>query len=280
MKELIKRILSGSLYVALIVIAIITVTSSPVPFRVIFGVFTLIAMWEINHMSLEGDVNASLLSLIDMMGGLGTFIAIFLMYSGNESRTLWMLPILIYLVVRIVFQLYMPMVNALHSLQRSFMGIAYVALPLGLMSSICATTHPMMLLVVFVLLWVNDSGAYVFGSTLGRRKLFERISPNKSWEGFWGGLATCVAVALALGHYCNSLFHGPSELWAWGVLAVIVSVFGTLGDLAESLLKRTVEVKDASNLIPGHGGLLDRIDSLLLACPAALIYFIILKTYL
>lgn len=279
MNDFYKRIISGSLYVIFIVAAIYTIPQSPVPFLLVFGTFTAIGLWEINHMSVEGDVKSPLLSLVDMIGGVGVFFAFFLMYVGSESRSIWLLPILLYFVIRITLQLYTPAINALHSVQRSFMGVAYVAFPLGMMNSICAVSHPMMLLAVFILLWVNDSGAYVVGSMLGRHKLFERISPHKSWEGFWGGLLASVIVALALGHYFNHLFQGPAMLWAWGILAVVVSLFGTLGDLAESLLKRTVGVKDSSNLIPGHGGILDRIDSFLMACPAALAYFIILKLY-
>lgn len=279
MNDLFKRIISGSIYVILIVAAIYTIPYSPVPFLLVFGVFTVLGLWEINHLSVEGDVKSPLLSLIDVIGGVGVFLAFFLMYAGTDSRSIWLLPLLLYFIVRLSFQLYMPAVNALHSVQRSFMGVAYVAFPLGMMNSICAISHPMMLLAVFVLLWLNDSGAYVFGSLLGKHKLFERISPHKSWEGFWGGLLTSIIAALLIGNFFNHIFHGPETLWAWGGLAIVVSIFGTLGDLAESLLKRTVGVKDASNLIPGHGGILDRIDSFLMACPAVLTYLIILKLY-
>ncbi len=281
MNNLITRILSGSIYVATIFLAIFSIPYTPFIFLASFGIFTVLGMWEINKITEEGDVKAPLISLIDILGGLGVFISFFLLHAGVAgSRSAWLLPLLLYFAIRIVVQLYMPAVNAIHSIQRSFMGIVYVAVPLGTLNTICAVEGGMMLLAVFCLLWLNDSGAYVFGSTLGKRKLFERISPHKSWEGFFGGLFTCVAFAIVASLYLNDFFNGPTNMAAWIGLGVVVSVFGTLGDLAESLMKRTAGVKDSGNLIPGHGGLLDRIDSMLLAAPASLIYFLILKYYI
>jgi phosphatidate cytidylyltransferase len=119
---------------------------------------------------------------------------------------------------------------------------------------------------MFALIWVNDTGAYCVGSTMGKHRLCERLSPKKSWEGFWGGMAFCVIASVI---YALIMNYNVLASVAFGI---IVSLFATFGDLFESLLKRSAGVKDSGKLIPGHGGVLDRIDSLLFVAPAAAIY--------
>ena len=135
------------------------------------------------------------------------------------------------------------------------------------------TTHfePLFPLSVFIFLWTSDTGAYLCGSMLHKRfpaKLFERISPNKSWVGSIGGGVLCVVVALVLAHF----FPEKLDLVHWVGLGLTVCVFGTWGDLVESLFKRQLGVKDSGHILPGHGGMLDRFDSSLLAIPAAVLY--------
>lgn len=278
-KNLITRILSGAIFVAIVSFSIYFIPVSPAIFLVVFGAFTVLAMWEMNHLTSEGDVRAPLLSLIDIFGGIAVFLAFFLMYAGDESRSSWLMPVVLYFIIRLAAQLWMPSVNAIHSLQRSLFNVAYVGLPLGLTCTVVALGgNAMLLLALFIILWLNDSGAYIFGSLLGRHRLFERVSPHKSWEGFIGGVAVSVAAAAAMGQWFNPLF-GPMTLGQWIGFGLVVSLGGTIGDLVESLMKRTAGVKDMSELIPGHGGLLDRIDSLMLAVPAAVAYLIVLKQY-
>ncbi|TDG37412.1 phosphatidate cytidylyltransferase [Pedobacter changchengzhani] len=119
----------------------------------------------------------------------------------------------------------------------------------------------------FLMLWANDTGAYLFGVKFGKRKLFERHSPKKSWEGFFGGMFTSVLVAVGL-----SYIFTENQMWVWVGMAVLIASFGTLGDLVESMLKRSLNTKDSGNLLPGHGGLLDRFDGLLLAAPVVYAY--------
>ena len=121
-------------------------------------------------------------------------------------------------------------------------------------------------LFMFVCIWLNDTGAYLVGCTIGKHRLFERISPKKSWEGFFGGMVFCIAA----GAFAHLLIGGSQAIWI--PFAIIVSVFATWGDLVESLIKRTAGVKDSGNIMPGHGGVLDRIDSLLFVAPAILAY--------
>jgi phosphatidate cytidylyltransferase len=122
-------------------------------------------------------------------------------------------------------------------------------------------------LALFIFVWLNDSGAYLIGSVMGRHRLFERISPKKSWEGFWGGFILVLASSQIFA------FYFPSISWFnWLGMAAVIVVFATWGDLTESLMKRMLGVKDSGNLLPGHGGMLDRFDSILMALPALYIY--------
>lgn len=121
-----------------------------------------------------------------------------------------------------------------------------------------------------ILQWSNDTGAYLAGRSFGKRKLFERISPNKTWEGFIGGVLLAVVVALNLEQYFGSI-----EKWQWVVVALTIGVFGTLGDLVESMLKRSLDVKDSGKIMPGHGGFLDRFDGVLIAAPLVYIFLLL-----
>ena len=123
---------------------------------------------------------------------------------------------------------------------------------------------------IFVFLWVNDSGAYCVGSLIGRHKLFPRISPGKSWEGSIGGAVFVLAAAYAISYFLDTKEMLAMPVWLG--LGLVVVIFGTWGDLVESLFKRTLGIKDSGNILPGHGGMLDRFDSSLLAIPAAVIY--------
>ena len=117
------------------------------------------------------------------------------------------------------------------------------------------------------MLWANDTGAYLVGMKLGRTKLFERHSPKKTWEGFIGGIAISAGAALLIGHYFTEL---PWNQWV--SVAILISCFGTLGDLVESMFKRSINVKDSGGILPGHGGLLDRFDGLFMAAPIVYAY--------
>jgi phosphatidate cytidylyltransferase len=147
----------------------------------------------------------------------------------------------------------------------TFLGIIYVAMPFSFLHVIAyhpgEYTYQVVLGIIFIQ-WASDSGAYFAGIKFGRRKLFERVSPKKSWEGFLGGTILAIVVSLILSNY-----FGILESWQWVGIAIIVAIVGTYGDLVESLFKRSMEIKDSSAAIPGHGGFLDRFDSLLMSLP-------------
>ncbi len=280
MKNLFKRILSGAIYIALIVTAILLLDNSPVMYLLVFSLLIVLGIGEMITMAKEDDTQSWLVNIIDMLGGAGLFVAFYMHYEGEtiQSRAMWLLPVAAYLLLRTIVQLYRPRQNALHSLERSFFSLGYVALPVALLNVIMSITAPRLLLGVFMFIWLYDTGAYCFGVMLGRHRLFERISPKKSWEGLIGGVAVCVAGAFATHYWFDEFFQVP-DLNTWVGLSVVVAVFSTFGDLVESLIKRTVGVKDSGHIMPGHGGILDRIDSLLLVLPAVLIYLLLIDRY-
>ncbi|MBQ0136314.1 MAG: phosphatidate cytidylyltransferase, partial [Oscillospiraceae bacterium] len=174
----------------------------------------------------------------------------------------------------------------------TLMSQLYIALPFALLNTLSffavsygygdsgVLYNPIFTLSIFIFIWSSDSGAYCFGSWLGQRKLFPRISPNKSWEGVIGGALVSIIASQIIACYSHDFSADNSWLnhIEWAGLAIIVVTFGTWGDLVESLLKRRLAIKDSGALLPGHGGMLDRFDSSLLAIPAAVVYIYIVNS--
>lgn len=275
--NLIKRIFSGVIYIALIVAAILLLDNSPVMYLLVFPLLIVLGISEMVTMAKDDATQSWLVNIIDMLGGVGLFVAFYMHYEGEtmQSRALWLLPIAFYLILRTIAQLYRPQQNAVHSLERSFFSLGYVALPVALLNCVMSITAPRLLLGIFMFIWLYDTGAYCFGMLFGRHRLFERVSPKKSWEGVIGGIVACLAGAWVTHNWFDEFFQVP-DLTTWIGLSLVVAVFATFGDLVESLIKRTVGVKDSGNILPGHGGILDRIDSLLLVAPAVLIYLMLI----
>lgn len=161
----------------------------------------------------------------------------------------------------------------------TLLGIIYIVVPFLLLSvasldsaSSDISYSPENLIGFFLLIWANDTFAYLVGRAMGKTKLFERISPKKTWEGTIGGIICAQGIA-----YIISIFSSELTLIQWMILSLIVSVFGTLGDLVESMFKRSLGVKDSGNILPGHGGILDRFDAVFLSAPFVVAYLIIIR---
>lgn len=172
----------------------------------------------------------------------------------------------------LVLELFRAKKRPITNIAYSIFAILYIVVPFALMNYIALDSHGMersglILIAFFVSLWANDTGAYLTGRSIGKRKLFVRISPNKTWEGFIGGLFFCV-----LAGYIFSSFDSFLTPIQWIFFSVIIGIFGTLGDLVESMIKRNYNVKDSGNILPGHGGVLDRFDGIFLACPMVIAY--------
>ncbi|MCM1518591.1 MAG: phosphatidate cytidylyltransferase [Pseudoflavonifractor sp.] len=276
---MIVRAISGAVYVALIVISILLGQWSFTAISVLLAIGGMIEFYSLGN-SEGGEQKLTLCA--DIAGG--TLLVLGLsasaMHHGDAVTSplpavTFLIPYMIYLLARPVMQLYTKEKSPLANLACSYMGQVYVALPLGLMSYIYAVYgSPHLILALFIMIWANDTGAYLVGRAIGWHRLFERISPKKSWEGFWGGLAFTIGAAMVMKYLFPAFFPALTGLQMAG-LAVTVTVFATWGDLVESLIKRTLHVKDSGTIMPGHGGVLDRIDSLLLVTPAALLYLLL-----
>lgn len=269
MKNLGLRALFGALYVAMIVAGILCGQITCLLLLFLLGALAVNEFTSITATLCHPESQTDLLLMrsLDCAGGL---LLIFNVWFNPLPVAVGCL--LIWLLVRLSAQLWIKSCNSVIALALSMMSLVYVALPIGLMSGIYRVS-PHLLLLLFVLVWINDTFAFLTGCTLGRHRLFERISPKKSWEGFIGG---AVFTILASGLSIFLFPHTYLGLWAMIGLGVVVTISATLGDLVESLIKRTIGVKDSGNLIPGHGGILDRIDSILFVIPASFAYMLLI----
>jgi len=266
MNNFLMRTLSGFVFVVLVVGSILW---NPIAFVAVFTVITGLAVSEFHKLT-NSQEQVQVNTAMSAVGGMVLFACSYLQASANIHFPIYSIYGL-FLVLALIAELYTRKPNPIHNWAYFILGQVIIALPFSLLNFIGFIDHaiykPIILIAVFVTIWVNDTGAYLFGVTLGKHRLFERISPKKSWEGFVGG-----AIAALVSGYVFSLFIPELSLIQWLIFSEIIVIFGTFGDLIESLLKRTVNIKDSGNIIPGHGGLLDRFDSMLLAAPVIFIY--------
>ena len=273
MKNFIVRTITGIIFVA----AIVSCFLNPIAMVVLFALVTGLTVWEFTGIVNEHVAATTLNRIICTVAGVWFFLAMFGFCWGivNSAVFLVYLFTIMYLVIS---ELYLKHENPINNWAYTMLSQMYIAMPLSLinvlafMGSADGEVHYnyVLPLSVFVFLWVNDSGAYCCGSLLGRHKLFPRVSPGKSWEGSIGGAVLVVVVAYVISQLLDT--SSPLTALEWMGLGLVVVIFGTWGDLVESLFKRTLGIKDSGNILPGHGGMLDRFDSSLMAFPAAAIY--------
>ncbi len=268
-KNLILRTASGVVFVALILGSML----DPFAFGAIFLAFMNLALWEFYHLNaksspqiISGMIIASLM-----------FIGIFGLFCPLLPESLFELTLLAFGLIPFVFiiELFRKSEKPLSNIGTTLLGILYVGVPFSMLSILwnpgldSEFWMPEYLFGFFMILWTSDVFAYITGMLFGKHRLFERISPKKSWEGAIGGLIFSIGTAYLLS--IDSMFLGFKE---WAIIAVLIVVFGIFGDLVESMFKRSFDLKDSGNLMPGHGGILDRFDSLLMAIPFVTAYIL------
>ena len=275
MNNFVARTITGILFVATIVVCFL----NPTAIIFLFALVTGLTVWEFTGL-VNDRPGVTVNRFISTVAGVYFFLAMAGTCSGFTSSTVF-IPYLITIVYLLIAELYAKQEDPIHDWAYTMMSQMYVVLPFSLLNMLAFRAAPegimyiyTLPLSVFVFLWVNDTGAYCCGSLFGKHKLFPRISPGKSWEGSIGGGVFVLAAAALVWYLTDSYDMNPTgmDMWEWMGLGLVVVVFGTWGDLVESLFKRTLGIKDSGNILPGHGGMLDRFDSSLLAIPAAVVY--------
>ena len=277
MKNFIIRALTG---LAIVAVQVLCSYLSPISLAALFLLLTALAVNEFLGLLIKkGKVRIGRPLIV--AGSCYLFFAVWLNCLTEASLLALFLPYLLFIIFCCVRELYNDEGNPIVNLGAIMLSQLYVALPLSLINLLafsdcylydCSIKYYVFPLAMYVFLWLNDTGAYLCGSLLGKHKLFPRISPKKSWEGSIGGAIVAMASAVAVAHFFPVL-----NVWQWVGMALVVVVAGTYGDLTESMIKRSLDVKDSGRMLPGHGGILDRLDSMLFAIPASVIYLYVLS---
>ena len=276
MKNLLIRTITGILFVVVLIGGIVW---NPYSLLLLFTAITALTVWEFTTIA-NRNMHLHINRFITTVAAAYLFVAVWA-FNTNIMGAEVFIPYLISIIYLLVSELYFDRSDTILNWAIALMAQLYIALPFASFNTLCFISTPAGVsfyywyaLSVFIFLWASDSGAYLIGSWLGKHRLFPRISPKKSWEGSIGGGIVAIIVSQVIAMFipfAENLTPMLSHL-LWAGLALIVVVFGTWGDLVESLLKRKLGIKDSGNILPGHGGMLDRFDSSLLAIPAAVIY--------
>lgn len=280
-KNLITRSITGVLFVAIIV----TCFLRPQAMIFLFALATGMTIWEFSGLVNEIE-GVQINRFISTVAGVYFFLAVAGYCLGftpgsNLSPLMLFIPYLLTIVYLFISELFTQAPNPVNNWAYTMLSQVYIALPFSMINVLAFAPsvsgeigyNYLLPLSVFIFLWVNDTGAYCAGSLFGKHKLFPRVSPGKSWEGCVGGAVFVVIAAVVIGLLEADEATGSAlSVLVWVGLGLIVVVFGTLGDLVESLFKRTLGIKDSGNVLPGHGGMLDRFDSSLMAIPASVVY--------
>lgn len=269
MNETIKRTLSGAVYIALIVATAYSVIS----FYVLFGIFLIITLIEFCRILKINFYFPIIIACVSY------FLAIW--YNTIKTFDLYILGFTLLTSVSLLVLLFNMDKITLKPYEKYGYLLGYVILPFIIISKVPFSGtdfRPKIIISIFILIWTNDTFAYVVGKSIGKHKLFEKISPKKTIEGFLGGLVFSIIAGILISkfYFNPTLQHNSKSMFIWAVTAAIITVFSTLGDLIESKFKRIAGVKDSGNIMPGHGGMLDRLDSIIFVAPFIFLFYQIL----
>ncbi|RZJ27335.1 MAG: phosphatidate cytidylyltransferase [Flavobacterium sp.] len=264
MRETVTRLLSGIVYILLLPAAIFY---SPASFLLLFGIFLLLAVFEFSNL-------VQLQKPVPIIVAVSAYL-LFALFPADGFTLFLLLLATLFVSARCIDFLFSEQKPKYDSLSKYVFLVGYIILPFILLTKIPFQEgfyEPKVIFCIFILIWTNDTFAFIVGKTMGQNKLFEKISPKKTIEGFIGGVGFAILAAAIISRYY--IFQ---DLYVWVIVAVIVGVIGTIGDLVESKFKRTAGVKDSGKVMPGHGGILDRLDSVIFAAPFVFLFYQILN---
>lgn len=273
MKGFLTRVVTGAIFAVTLLGGILC---NKYTFGVLFAIVSMLSVREFCSLihKYKKTTFSTWLAMLCSLCLFGAMYATYHLKEATEPALPLFAPYILLVVFAMIRQLFDTKSKPLDNLAYFIFSQVYTALPFALLcllstggAKIGETYNSLLPLSIFIFIWFNDTGAFLFGCTLGRHKMFERVSPKKTWEGFAGGALAAVGAGIAL-----SQFSDIMSLWEWTGMAIVVVATATLGDLIESTMKREMQIKDSGNILPGHGGMLDRFDSTLLATPSVIAY--------
>jgi phosphatidate cytidylyltransferase len=277
MKGLTRRAITAALFVVVMLTGLFIGKMS---FILLFAIITVLCLWEFLNMVLHHDTRRDWIRIfIGLAFGLSPFLLASVMHLAlvSDNRFVIITSVLFFPLIfsAFIYELFTASEKPFQNVAYMVLGMVYIGAPFSLLNFIAFNGDKFNVWPIFGLLlltWMNDTGAYLIGSKFGKTPLLPRISPKKTWEGTIGG----VAVTFGVG-YLFCAVTGELRLIDWMVLSAIVAVFGSIGDLIESMLKRSLSIKDSGTLLPGHGGMLDRFDAFIFVLPFAAAYLLYIR---
>ncbi len=278
MDETLKRAISGAVYILLLLASILYSTES---FLILFGVFLIISLFEFCNL-IQVD------KLIPVVAGTSLYVLVTFFSNYNESKSsdiqtldIILLASTLLISIKCIVFLFDNNIQSVSTLSKYLYLLGYITLPFVFITKISFGVNdynPKIIIGLFILIWTNDTFAYIVGKSMGKHKLFEKISPKKTIEGFFGGLifAIFAGYLISMNLIKPSAQFSDKSILIWMIIAAIVGVIGTIGDLIESKFKRIAGVKDSGKIMPGHGGVLDRLDSVIFVAPFIFLFYKIL----
>ena len=276
---MLQRAITGTFYVAAIVSSVFF---GGWYLHFLFGIVALLMLQEFVKMFDNSEFKPNAI-LTPILGFIIYLVGIYSMTNEPaEGKAPAWVPLVVFTFIAFIWialmELFRNKKNPFANLSISFAGIAYIVLPLLLINQMSvesgASDSIFPLLGIFIMIWCSDTFAYLVGRKIGKHKMFERISPNKSWEGFFGGMTFAMLAGIIIAYFLEG-----QPFVQYAIFGIIAAAFGTLGDLVESMLKRSLNLKDSGTILPGHGGLLDRLDSVLVVIPVIFVCQLIMFYY-
>ena len=271
MNETITRTLSGIVYVILLLIA---TSYSEHSFFLLFGFFMIITIYEFCQLIQLNKILPIILGIIGFT--FGTY------YQTNKTNDILLLIVSIFVSIKCLLLLFDTKKEKFDTLSKYIYLIGYIIIPFIIITKIphgIRGYNPKIIISIFILIWTNDTFAYIIGKSIGKHKLIEKISPKKTIEGFIGGIIFSILAGFLISkfYFNPTINYYEKSIFIWTMSAFIISVFSTLGDLIESKFKRIAGVKDSGKIMPGHGGMLDRLDSIIFVAPFLFLFYKILN---